>query len=143
MNARDLIAINIVETLTDMNDPKPVFVSREPVEVDDLANSQLPCLIVRTVGEDRTDATMTGANIRRTSLVTYEITGYTRGIPIDTEINQFVEAIERTLDVDRTRGGNALNSTLTSIAVNTDREPPFGEFVVTFDVFYTFKRGQA
>lgn len=143
MNVREQIAIDIVKTLTDMTDPKPVFVSREPIEVDDLAVSQLPCLIVRTAGEDRTDATMTGSTIRRTSIVTYEIVGYTRGTPVDTAINDMVEAIERTLDVDRTRDSNANNTVVTSVAINTDREPPYGEFVVTVEVFYTFRRGQA
>ncbi len=142
MSIRENIAKDIVQTLKNIEHPGPIFVSREPIEIDDLAISQLPCCIVRTASEDRTDATQTGATIRRTSLVQYEIHGFVRGDNIDTAVNDMVEVIEEALDVDRTRGANALNTAITQVDINTDREPPLGEFTVTVEVFYTFTRGQ-
>lgn len=142
MSIRENIAKDIVQTLKNIEHPKPIFVSREPIEIDDLAISQLPCCIVRTASEERTDATMTGANIRRTSIVSYEIHGFVRGDNIDTAINDMVEVIEEALDSDRTRNNQALNTVVSSVTIETDREPPLGEFTVIVDVFYTFTRGQ-
>lgn len=142
MSIRENIAIDIVKTLQNIEHPKPIFVSREPIEVTDLAITQLPCCIVRTAAEDRTDATQTGATIRRTSLVSYEILGFVRSDNIDTALNDMIEVIEEALDVDRTRGGHALNTAITQVDINTEREAPLGEFTVTVEVFYTYTRGQ-
>ena len=52
-----------------------------------------------------------------------------------------VEAIETKLDADRTRGGDALNTTVDSVEANTDVTLPYGEFVMIVNVLYKFNRG--
>ena len=141
-SARELIAVDIVETLKEINNPRPVFVTREAVELDDLSMQQLPCLLVRTTEEERNDITMTGSTILREGVLTVEITGYVRGGPdLDNRINTMIELIEEELDKDRTRNGNARNTAVVSIAINTDIEPPLASFLVTVQVYYTFRRG--
>ena len=141
-SARELIAVDVVDTLKEINNPRPVFVTREPVELDDLSIQQLPCLLVRTTEEERSDITMTGSSILREGVLTMEITGYVRGGPeLDRRINTMIELIEEELDKDRTRDGNARNTAVTAISINTDIEPPLGSFTVTVEVYYTFRRG--
>lgn len=141
-SVRELIAVDIVDTLKEINNPRPVFVTREPVELDDLSMQQLPCLLVRTTEEERNDITMTGSTILREGVLTIEITGYVRGGPdLDHRMNTMIELIEEELDKDRTRDGNARNTAVTAISINTDIEPPLAEFTVTVQVYYTFRRG--
>ena len=60
---------------------------------------------------------------------------------VDTQVNEMVEAIETKLDADRTRGGDALNTTVDSVEANTDVTLPYGEFVMIVNVLYKFNRG--
>ena len=141
-STRELIAEDIVETLREINNPRPIFVTREPVDLDDISMQQLPCLLVRTTDEERSDITMTGSTILREGTLTVEITGYVRGGPeLDTRINAMVELIEEQLDLDRTRNSNARNTAVTAVTINTDIEPPLASFTVTVQVYYTFRRG--
>ena len=143
-STRELIARDVVETLKEINNPRPVFVTREPVELDDLSMQQLPCLLVRTTDEERSDITMTGSTILREGVLTIEITGYVRGGPdLDNRINTMIELIEDELDKDRTRDSNARNTAVTAVTINTDIEPPLASFIVTVQVYYTFRRGNA
>ena len=141
-SARELIAVDIVETLKEINNPRPVFVTREPIELDDLSMQQLPCLLVRSTEEERSDITMTGSTILREGVLTLEITGYLRGGPdLDHRINTMIELVEEELDKDRTRDGNARNTAVVSVSINTDIEPPLAAFTITVQVYYTYRRG--
>ena len=137
---REKIAIDIVSVLKQIDNPKPILVTREPIKPTDVSQAQMPALLIRTLGETRSDEAM-GSTLTRLATIQYEIRGYTRVPMVDTQVNEMVEAIETKLDADRTRGGDALNTTVDSVEANTDVTLPYGEFVMIVNVLYKFNRG--
>lgn len=137
---REKIAIDIVSVLKQIDHPKPILVTREPIKPTDVSQAQMPALLIRTLGETRSDEAM-GSTLTRLATIQYEIRGYTRVPLVDTQVNEMVEAIETKLDADRTRGGDALNTTVDSVEANTDVTLPYGEFVMIVNVLYKFNRG--
>ena len=59
MSARENIAINIFEQLENMTDPAPNHISREIFDVQKLAITQFPAILLVTANEDREDITST------------------------------------------------------------------------------------
>lgn len=143
-NTRELIAKNIVEVLENMDDPRLVKVTRDPFNVEELAITQFPSVLI-TTGEELRDTVSMGVAGRRTGTINYVIRGFVRGVELDTRRNRLIECIEESLDEDRYRGlGNTrvINSKITSIEV-IERQPPLAEFVINFSVDYVFTRGTA
>lgn len=143
-NLRQQIAENIVEVLKEMTDPRPVFVSREPVVIQEMAITQFPALFVQPTIEDRETITMgaLGAG-RRLGTIEYSIRGYVRGVELDRQRNDLIEAIEEALDSDRYRtliSSGVIDSQITRIEI-IDRQPPLAEFVITYQVRYNYLRG--
>jgi|TARA_R110002051_G_scaffold171672_3_gene242113 hypothetical protein len=138
---REQIAVDLVSTLKQIEEPKPRYVTREPIKISELSQAQMPALLIRTAGEDRSDQTMTGSNMTRLSTIKFEIVGYTKAKPVDTAINQMVEAIEEELDKDRTRNSTALNTQVVLIENDNETLQPFGSFRMEVDVLYKFTRG--
>ena len=143
MSARENIAKNIVSQLDNMTDPSPNLVSREKFDIQKLAITQFPAILVVTANEEREDISTT----ERQGLIQYQLRCYVRGTEIDTLRNEISEKIEETLEVSRDRditlaGTNIHNVTthISSIEV-IDRELPLGEVVVNVDVQYIYKKG--
>ncbi len=142
MSLREDIVTNIVTTLQEIVDLKPALVTREPFDVEKLAITQFPAILINSTNEERTTETMR-AGIRQGTIV-YTVRGFVRGNEIDKKRNDLVEAIEEALDSDRNRGqaSSVVQDTqIASIAV-IDRLPPLGEVVLTINVRYIFTRGQ-
>jgi hypothetical protein len=146
MSKREDIAKNIVDVLTDMVPPKPVLVTREPLDVLKLAITQFPAVVVQMGNEIREDDAMGG--IRR-GTVDISIRGFVRAdgregsiTTVDQKRNEMIERIEETLNTDRTREltGAAAITKVTSIEV-VERTPPLGEFNMIAQVSYTFTKG--
>ena len=146
MSKREDIAKNIVDVLTDMVPPKPVLVTREPLDVLKLAITQFPAVVVQMGNEIREDDAMGG--IRR-GTVDVSIRGFVRAFgrdgsitTVDQKRNEMIERIEETLNTDRTREltGAAAITRVTSIEV-VERTPPLGEFNMIAQVSYTFTKG--
>jgi glycine/serine hydroxymethyltransferase len=143
MSIREDIVTNIVTTLQEIVDLKPALVTREPFDVEKLAITQFPAILINSVNEERTTETMS-AGIRQ-GTIAYTIRGFVRGNEIDKKRNDLVEAIEEALDADRNRGQSSSiiqDTQIASIEV-IDRLPPLGEVVLTVNVRYVFTRGQA
>jgi hypothetical protein len=143
MSLREDIAKNIVATLLEIEDLKPVLVTREPFDVEKLAITQFPAILITSVNEERTTETMR-AGIRQ-GTIAYTVRGFVRGNEIDKKRNDLVEAIEEALDADRNRGKDSSvvqDTQISSIEV-VDRLPPLGEVVLTVNVRYVFTRGTA
>lgn len=102
MSLREDFALNIVSVLKDMTDPKPVLVTREPFDVEKLAITQFPAILVQTGNEIRNDISM---GIHRQGIIQYTIRAFVRGggVALDTIKNDIIERIEETLDSDRRR----------------------------------------
>ena len=144
MSIRELTAINIVDCLKQIEDPRPVLVTRDPFDVEKLAITQFPALLVQQTQEERETITMgvpgTG---RRMGTMTFEIRGFVRGTELDTRRNSLIEAVENALDADRYRDQWATGVIDTQIALIEiiPRLQPLAEFVITVEVKYNYLRG--
>jgi|TARA_R100001510_G_scaffold48088_1_gene45671 hypothetical protein len=143
MSARENIAKNITEQLENMTNPAPGLVSRVFFDVQKLAITQFPAVLVVTSNETREDV----ATDMREGRIAYELRCYVRGTEIDTLRNEIVERIEETLEVSRDRDialadTNIHNVTTRVVNVEVvERELPLGEVIVLCDVIYRYKKG--
>lgn len=142
MSSRENIAKNIVDTLKTAVQPiRLAFVTRETFDFDKLSNRQFPAVLVRTADENREDSTLGGTLGKRMSTITYDLVCFVKSKEIDTARNQIIETIEEILDVDRTRGGNAKDTQITSIEVDEGQITPIGGVILTVAVTYEYTRG--
>ena len=142
MSVRESVASDIVSTLQAATTPvTPKYVTREPFDFNELSNAQFPAILIQTASESREDVTIGDDAIRREGVITYELVGYVKSTTIDTARNNLVETIEEALDVDRTRGGDALDTQIVSIETDEGAIAPVGGVIVTVNVMYNFIRG--
>jgi hypothetical protein len=138
MSTRETVIENIVSLLKDMDDPKPILVSREPFDVEKLAITQFPAILVQSGDEIRFDSAMRS----REGQINYVIRSFVRGVELDKKKNEIVERIEETLDSDRKRGTTNFSMKTQVISViPVDRLAPLGEVLVTVQVQYKYPRG--
>lgn len=147
MSNREDIITNVIEVLEDMAPPRPVFVSREPFDVEKLAITQYPALLVTTGNEEREDYAMGGL---RRGTIQINIRGFVRSDgrkgfvqSVDQKRNELIERIEEALNTNRDRELNATRASTTHVtAVEViDRTPPLGEFLLVAEVQYSFTKG--
>lgn len=143
MSARENIAKNLIEQLTNMTDPAPGLVSRKYFDVTKLAITQFPAILVISGNETREDIS---TNLRQ-GVIEYQLRCYLRGTELDTMRNEIVERIEETLETDRKRdieyNINNIHNVTTQVS-NIEiiqRELPLAEVVVTLQVIYRYKKG--
>lgn len=143
MSARENIAKNLIEQLTNMTDPAPGLVSRKYFDVTKLAITQFPAILLITSNESRQDI----STDLREGNIQYQLRCYLRGTELDTLRNELIERIEETIETDRSRNieyniNNIHNVTtrVSNIELIT-RELPLAEVVVNVDVFYRYKKG--
>lgn len=141
MSIREEIAQDLVAVLRDIDSPRIGFVTRDPVVIGELANSQYPCITVTIGREERLDATMRPSRTR-TGRMEITITGYVQAVNIDSARNALIEAIEDQLEGDRTRNTQAKNARLLSIEV-VETQAPLGVVSMVYEVFYTYTRGES
>ena len=142
MSKRESIAANLVSTLQAMTTPvQAKLVTREPFDFTQLSNAQFPAILIQTSAEIREDATIGGDNILREGSIDYQMIGYVKTTSLDTARNQLVEAMENALDIDRTRGGYALDTQIVSVETDEGSIDPIGGVIVTARVQYNFTRG--
>ena len=144
MSVRNDIADDLVAVLKDIRTPRPVLVTREPFEVEKLAITQFPAILVQTGTESRETKSMGDAGFRRGN-ITFTLRCYVRGTELDYKRNEFIEAIEEKIDADRYRlkGSTIVQGSQISAIEVIDRLPPLAEFTITYDVEYFFVRGTA
>jgi|SaaInlStandDraft_5_1057022.scaffolds.fasta_scaffold12762_2 hypothetical protein len=133
MSVRESIAANIVSVLDGVSSIE--LVTREPFDIEELSQAQYPAVWIETASEEREDAAIN----QRSGAITYLITGFVTGSTIDTNRNQLIEDIEEELELDRTRGGNALNSYVSAVDTDKGVIHPIGgvEITLTAEYFYT------
>jgi hypothetical protein len=141
---REQVAINTVDVLKEIDDPHVVLVTREPFDVEKLAITQFPALLVQQTTETRETITMGTPGVgRRMGVMTFEIRGFVRGTELDSRRNELIEAVEKELDSDRYRGllaTGVTDSQLVSIEI-VPRLQPLAEFIITVEVTYNYLRG--
>ena len=142
MSARENIANNIVKTLKSIKEPVDItYVTREPFDFTKLSNAQFPAVLLRSAGEDREDSSLGGSITQRMATINYELVCFVKAAKIDTARNNIIEAIEEGLDVDRKRGGYALDTQITSIEIDEGSIDPIGGVIMTVRVLYQYTRG--
>jgi len=142
MSVRENIAANLVTSLQAITSPVTIkYVTREPFEFDKLSNAQYPAILVRTTNENREDATVGGSISQRFGVIDYQLVCYVKGTGLDTARNNSVEAIEEKLDVDRSRGGYALDTQLITVETDDGSIAPVGGVILTVRCEYQFTRG--
>jgi hypothetical protein len=143
MSIRNDIAQNIVDILGDANDPKPIYVTRESIDLDNLARQQFPAVVVRTTDETRSELTMLGDVGSRFAVMNVVCECYVTGTNIDLQRNDIAERVEEALVADLTRGGVAKNTKLIELTVDQAIDKRFGLISLTFEVEYIYTRGAA
>jgi hypothetical protein len=142
MSIREDIAANIVTTLDAVTQPVEIkYVTREPFDFEKLSNAQFPAILVRSAEEDRENDTIGGTISHRMATINYQLVCFVKGSAIDTARNNIIEAIEESLDVDRTRGGVALDTQIISIETDEGSIAPIGGVIITLRVLYKYQRG--
>jgi len=147
MSLREDIAANIITTLDAVTSPIELKkITREPFKPEELADPQFPALYITTGDETREDFALgdTAAG-KRSGTIDYVLIGYVKGSDtnLDTKRNQLIEVIEETLDADRTRGGNALETKVIEVSSDEGTLYPLGGIRIVVRVFYEFVRGTA
>jgi ribosome-associated translation inhibitor RaiA len=145
MSARESIAEDIREQLINMSDPAPGLVTREFFEFEKLAITQYPAILIVTGNEERTDVTLS----ERQGILQVELRCWVRGNELDTKRNEIIEKIEQTLEGSRGRNitvnkdaTHYVETRVTNVEV-IERNPPIGQVIVTVEVEYMYKRGNA
>ena len=147
MSKREDIAANIITVLDAVTSPIELKkITREPFEPEQLADPQFPALYISTGDEVREDFSLgdTAAG-KRSGTIDYLLVGYVKGTEtnLDTKRNQLIEVIEETLDADRTRSGNALETKIVEVSSDEGTLYPLGGVRIVVRVFYEFVRGTA
>lgn len=144
MSIRELTAINIVDSLKEIEDPRPVLVTRDTFDVEKLAITQFPALLVQQTQETRTTVSMgTPGTGHRQGTMQFEIRGFVRGTELDTKRNALIEAVENALDADRYRSQRAegvMDTQIVQIDI-VQRLQPLAEFIIVVEVRYNYVRG--
>lgn len=142
MSVREDIAGNIVTVLKSATTPTRIkYVTREPFDFDKLSNAQFPAILVRSANEDREDTTLGGSISQRMATIQYDLVCFVKGKNIDTARNAIVETVEEALEADRTRGGNAIDTQITSIEVDDGSIEPVGGVIIAVQILYSYTRG--
>jgi hypothetical protein len=142
MSIREEIANDLVKTLRKTTVPLRIkYVTREPFEFDKLSNAQYPAVLLKTSNEDREDSTLGGSMGSRHSVINFELSCYVKGSPLDSARNNMVETIESAIEVDRTRGGHAIDTQLVTVEADDGSIAPVGAVIITVKVVYSFIRG--
>lgn len=141
MSSRELIVSDIVEALSNAENPRFGLVSRNLFDPAQLSRQQFPAVYVATADETREDITQNGTSGLREASLEIQLIAWVNGHDVDQQRNSVIERIEETLDVDRTRGGVARSTQITDINVDFDIVEPFGSVNVVVQVIYNYTRG--
>ncbi len=143
MSARENIAKNIVHQLENMTTPAPNFVTREHFDVQKLAITQYPAILVYTANEDREDI----STDERQSNITFQLRCFVRGNQLDTQRNELCENISETLEKSRDRdltlaheNIHNVSTTISNVEV-IERELPLAQMNINVNVRYTYTKG--
>lgn len=145
MSKRELIAQNLADTLKNQQVVRLGTVTRDPgIEVADLAATAFPAVLILAGNEERESITQGGSNAVRECLLEVLITVWTSSNNrVDTQLNSLIESIEELIEVDPTRGGNALDTQLRNITIVGAESAPRQRVELTFQIQYLYTKGNA
>jgi len=140
MSEREDIAGNIITVLDAMSSPELKKVTREPIDLEELSNSQFPCAFIQSGTEIREDRSLSRD---REGTIDYVIVGYVKGTTsnIDTLRNQLITSMETALETDRTRSGNALDTQVVEVTTDEGSIFPYGGVRLVVRILYHYDKG--
>ena len=140
MSEREDIAGNIITVLDDMSSPELKKITREPIDLEELSNSQFPCAFIQSGTETREDRSLSAD---REGTIDYVIVGYVKGTTsnIDTLRNELITGIETALETDRSRAGNALDTQVVEVTTDEGSIYPYGGIRLVVRVLYHYDKG--
>jgi hypothetical protein len=144
MSLRQQIIDAIDIALTEIRDPRPVLVTREPFEPEKLAITQFPALLITFFDEERETITMGLPSIgRRAGNIRFEIRAFVRGTELDRRRNDILEAVESALDQDRYLGlrNSGVTDSQVELIEAVPRLAPLAELRIVYRVRYNYERG--
>ena len=138
MSKREDIANNLVLTISGISSPEIKKVTRQPFELDELAQQQYPAVLVQTIEETKEDQELGSGAKTRICTLEFGITGYIKGSEsnIDTARNELMTAIETELESDITRNNKALDTEIISVETDAGSLFPYGAILMTVRVIY-------
>lgn len=139
MNLRDQIVNTVIDDLKAMQNPRPVLVTREPFEVDKLAITQFPALLVSFANESRELLTMGAGGIKQGTLE-FNIRGFVRGKELDRQRNELITKIEEVLETNRYREIHGVRDTQVISIEVVERIAPLAEILIVLQVQYLYRR---
>jgi hypothetical protein len=119
------------------------LVTREPFEVDKLAITQFPAILISFAEETRQTITMGPVSFgRRQGTIVINLRAFVRGTELDRRKNEILEAIEEQLEVDRNLELKDQGVTDTQVVrIETiQRLPPLAELSIDVQVRYNYLR---
>jgi len=143
MSVRENIASNIKTVIDAISSPDVKLVSRQPFNVDELAQTQFPCVLIQTSEENREDQELGSGAKTRTGTIDFIVNGFVQGsnTNIDTLRNALITAIETALETDITRDSNALDTEVVQVETDEGTLFPVGGIVMTIRCLYKYSSG--
>ena len=143
MSVRENIASNIKTVIDAISSPDVKLVSRQPFNVDELAQTQFPCVLIQTSEENREDQELGSGAKTRTGTIDFIVNGFVQGsnTNIDTLRNALITAIETALETDITRDSNALDTEVVHVETDEGTLFPVGGIVMTIRCLYKYSSG--
>jgi len=144
MSVRENIASNIKTVIDAISSPDIKLVSRQPFNIDELSQTQFPCVLIQSSEETREDSSIgSGDTGTRTGTVDFIVNGFVQGsnTNIDTLRNALITAIETALESDITRGSNAIDTEVVHVETDEGTLFPVGGIVMTIRCIYKYLAG--
>jgi hypothetical protein len=144
---RELIAKNIESVLNTSKDQnlsnyRINKVVRDPVVIEDLSRTSLPLIFVESADETREDISMGGSAVTRQGTIEFNLNLYLQGESRDTQRNGLIQTVEDVLELDRTRGGNALDTQVTQVElIDIGEAAPYASIRIVVECTYCYTRG--
>ena len=138
---RELIIRDIVDTLKNQQLVRLGTVTRDPgLDIQDLANTAFPAVIVESGSETRESITQMGSLQQRQAIMSVNISVWINtNARADALRNDLIQAIEELLDQDPTRGANAFDTQLIEIETGTDTAP-YSSMNLVFTIPYVYTK---
>ena len=138
MSKREDIAGHIVSTISGISSPSIKKITRQPFNLEELAQSQYPAVLVQTQSEEKEDQEIGSGAKSRIGNLEFLITGYIKGTEdnIDTARNNLASAIETELESDITRNNKALDTEVISLETDAGTLFPYGAISMVVRVIY-------
>jgi len=138
MSKREDIASHIVTTIEAISSPSIKKVTRQPFNLEELAQAQYPAVLVQTQEETKEDQELGSGAKTRLCTLEFLVTGYIKGSEsnIDTARNTLATAIETQLESDITRNNKALDTEVISLETDAGTLFPYGAISMVVRVIY-------